>query len=261
MFTKFTSPPKKLDSIASEKLADVLFEIGKGFYVKAVYEAAVPWLERAYGILTKDSWRALSIDAEELQTCILCALVRSLIKISGKQSIDKAWNVLENQDITQSERMVFLLLKLDLIVVDSDRPPADYSDILLRLVRTVHMTESNFKTVLHHVHVLRSRSTTLAHYILETLLSERLNEAKRSEQMEKVFVTIVWNLTTSTKSANDVERLRRIFNTRQSQAAIPLSASATHAIQIVSFPMLLFFPNYASLEANLTRATALIQAC
>lgn len=238
MLSKMTSTTHKLDPSVAENLADLLFEIGCAQWRKLAYATAVQWLEKARDVLIGQKLEALSSDGGELQISIMHFLVRALTKLSGEDNRSKAWNIVSELEIDSANRLAVLLLKLDLYAVDSLSSAQHYCTILQRISRTVHLTESNLKTILHHVHKLRLRNPRMAHMSLETLLLERLIDAKETNWMEKVLITMIWNFTTSVAIADGLELLRSVLDVLFSNSGKAISPSATHAAQIVSVPPL-----------------------
>ena len=233
MFNKMSPTTHDFDPSLAENLADLLFEIGCAEWKKASYAHAVQWLEKAYDVLTGKNLQPLSSDTRELQTCTMHLLVKALIKLPGEANRSKAWNIVSELEIDSGNRLAVLLLKLDLYAIDPSSSVQDYCNVLQRISRTVHLTESNLKTTLHHVHKLRLRNPLMAHMSLETLLSERLIDAEEPAWMEKALITMIWNCTTSIAITDGLELLRNILDSLFSNSGKAISPSATHAAHIV----------------------------
>ena len=152
---------------------------------------------------------------------------------TSEESRRKAWNIVQELDVAHGERLIVLLLKLDLYALDPNFSPQDFGDVLLQIVRTVHLTDTNVKTALHHVHKLRSRNPRIAHTILVSLAVERLGGAEYFAWLEKTLITITWNCTTSTDFTDAHRLLEDVFNTVLAHTGRALSQSATHAAQVV----------------------------
>ncbi len=233
MLTKVRINAEALEPHSAEALADTLFEIGRSQSQNLRWSEATYWLERAYDAISDHALEALSGDAEELQISIMHGMARALINQEGEGNQAKAWDLVHKLDVECGERFVVLLLKFDLHALEPAHPPQDQCDVLQRIVRTVHLTDTNIKTILHHVHKLRARSPSMAHTILVTLFSERLLGAEEPKWLETVLVTIVWNGTTSTGIFNVLSSLSELLNTLASGSNQSLSPSSTHAAQIV----------------------------
>lgn len=194
---------------------------------------AVRWLERAQDVLASQPLEDLSNDGRELRIAILHLLTRGLMRLPGTDAKKKAWDTIADLDTRDSDRLAVLILKLDLFTTDPSVPTEDLCDILLRIVRIVHVTESTFKTILHYVHNLKTRSSHLTHVILEAFLLQRLLSAERVEWAEKALVTAVWNLTTTADLGDHIRTLEQLFDTLRNQDRVSIGPSATHAAQMV----------------------------
>lgn len=233
MLAKLTSALVELDPALAEELSDLLFEIGKDRVKKALWSDAILWLEKAHDTLACQSLEALSSDAGELRVSIMVRMARALINVEDGDTKARAWNVFRELDIECGDRLAVLLLKLELYAADSSSSAEEYRDVLQKIVRTTHLTDLNFKTVLHHVHRLRLWTPTMAHTVLACLLSERLLGADQSAWLEKTFVTVIWNCTTSAEFPDANSSLLHVFDVTAAASCVTLSNSATHAAQIV----------------------------
>ena len=233
MLAKIKIDAQELEPFAAERLADTLFEIGNSQVAELKWSEAIPWLERAHDILADQNLEALSNDAGELLISVMHSMARALINQQDQGSRAKAWNIIRELEIECGDKLAVLLLKLEGVAFDGDASVQDYCDVLQRIVRTVHLTDTNVKTIIHHAHELRSRSPPMAHTVLNTLLMERLLGAEEQKWVEKVLVTIIWNYTTSADFSNTLDPLTELFDTLSASSISVLSPSATHAAQIV----------------------------
>lgn len=233
MLSKLTPSINELDPVSAERLADTLFEIGQDQHSKKQNVEAVRWLEMADDVLAGQSLENLSGEASDLKTSIMHTLVRALMNLPGPGNNEKAWNIVSNMDNEPGEKLVVLLLKLDLLAADENSPLQNYSEVLERVIRTVHLTESNFRTIMHHVHKLKRRNTDMAFHVLEIFLLERLAVADKSEWVEKALVTAIWVTTTSAGVTGGQDSLERLFESLHVKLNEPLGQTATHAGQTV----------------------------
>ena len=231
--TKLSYDSNKPSSCQLESLADLLYEIGEDQAAKSSHVEAVRWLERAQDVLASRAPEDLSTDGRELRITILHRLVRGLMRLPGHDARRKALNITADLDTSDGDRLAVLVLKLDLFATDLSVPTEDFCDILLRIVRIVHVTESTFKTILHYVHSLRPRSSHLTHVVLEAFLLERLLSGQRAEWVEKVLVTAIWNLTTTADVGDHVATLQHLLDALRDQGGVSIGPSATHAAQMV----------------------------
>lgn len=231
LLTKVNLDTDNLEPCYAEELADLFFEIGCSQCKKTQWAEAVHWLERAHNTLLGQSSDLLSSDAGELRISIMHSMARALLNLKSGDSRDKAWNIVRELELDCGDRLVVLLLKLDTLATDASHSAQDYREVLTKIVRTVHLTDTNVKTILHHVHKLRSRSPLMAHHVLVTLLSERLLGAEETKWIEKALITIIWNCTNSTDILDVLNSLTEVFDTLADGAAKALTPHATHAAQ------------------------------
>ena len=223
----------KIAPSSAQTLADTLFEIGKSQNRKSLWSEATYWLGRAYDMLSTQDSQALSSNVEDLQIATMHELARAFINEGGEEKRAKAMDIINKLDIECGDRLVVLLLKLDAFALDPERVPRNYSDVLHAVVHQVHLTDTNIKTVLYHVHKLRAWSPSMAHDVLTKLLLQRLVEAGRPRWVEKVFVTLIWNSTTSRELCEVPDLLAKVLDSLQSTYSQVLCPSATHAAQVV----------------------------
>ena len=202
---------------------------------KKDFAESAQWLDRAREFLRMHDRVKLSNDNKELLIAIEHLLVRALTKVSGDESKQKAKNILAELESSHDGGLATLLLKLDLCQTDDGVPCEEVYSVLLRVVHTVHMTESTFKTIIHHVHSLRSRNSKLAHAVLKDFILSRLLGNENLEHMEKALVTMVWNLTTSVDFAEHDHTMLHFLNDLEGNMATPIRAPATHAAQMVRY--------------------------
>ena len=71
MFTSLTTNRQQLSPVATEALADLLFEIGKDLFAKEDKYLACKWLERAHTMLATHDMDMFSSEATELRLSII----------------------------------------------------------------------------------------------------------------------------------------------------------------------------------------------
>ncbi|KAL6717482.1 sporulation-specific protein 22 [Lecanora helva] len=233
MLAKVDIDPARLESSSAEELADTLYEIGRSQSRDANWTEAIFWLGKAHDAITGQEMHSMSPDAEELKIAILHGLARAFVDQGTEESREKAWDLIHNLDVECGNRLAVSILKLDALALDPEYHPQDYSQVLLSIVNTAHLTDTNIKTVLNHTHKLRARSPSLAHTILSTLLLQRLLGAEKPKWVEKVLVTIIWNYTSSTDLPDPLSSIGELLDTLVTLSVRTLSPSATHATQIL----------------------------
>jgi hypothetical protein len=74
MFTKVSAAYVKQNPSIAEKLADLLYDIGKGLMTQDQHSLAASWLQRSYEVLSQHSLDKLGPNAGDLRFCILHGL-------------------------------------------------------------------------------------------------------------------------------------------------------------------------------------------
>ncbi|KAL8706805.1 MAG: hypothetical protein Q9201_000176 [Fulgogasparrea decipioides] len=222
-----------VEASVAESLADVLFEIGRDQATKQQYKPAIQWLERAHDVLMGQTSVELSTDASEMRSCIMHNIVRILLKEPSEETTRKAWNIIHDLEGEIENPLAISLLKLELLAIDQ-AATQDYQEVLVQIVRQIHLSDMNVRTILHHVHELRRRSAHLAHGVLVELLTERLLAMDETAWVEKTLVTLVWNCTASKDIADTTDTLVELLDTMVVRSVSAIGTSATHAAQIES---------------------------
>ena len=233
MLAKLSPAKDDIDTTRAEELADLLFEIGNDLIKKSLWTNALPWLEVAFDTLAEHSRESLSSDAGELRMSIMHSMVKSLSQSGGDGNRRKAWNIIQELSTEYGDKLMVLLLKLNLLATDPVPSAEDYRETLQRIARTVHLTDSNVGTILHHVHKLKAWNFNMAHNVLVTFLVDRLFGGENESWLEKTLITIVWNGTTSANVPSVVSILNEVFDDLAASWSKALSPSATHAAQIL----------------------------
>ncbi|MCJ1312329.1 hypothetical protein MMC25_006003 [Agyrium rufum] len=214
-----------------EKVAELLYDIGCEQVKKKSLDDAVIWLEKAFEILVSRQDEGLSAEGEELKTLIQHRTARTLMDSAGDDAQEKAWHVAVKLDADQRDRLAVLTLKLDLYDARVEHSDHDYGDVLLRMIRSVHLSNVTVNTVLFYVHRLKPRNVLLAHSVLERFLFERLFEAEHLEWTNKVIAIMVWNVTSIPEAPESIETLRSLFDQLNQNLRSQLSADLTNCIE------------------------------
>lgn len=136
----------QLDPATMENLSDLLYEIGKDLLNQKQYELAVKWLERSHDVLREQELEKLSADAGELKLSIVQSLIQSLLGLKSPEAQQKAWELISLLETDYSDKMVVSLLKLELLSSAKSLDGDQYYNVLLRMIRSVVLTDTNFKT-------------------------------------------------------------------------------------------------------------------
>ncbi|OBT49348.1 hypothetical protein VE00_00485 [Pseudogymnoascus sp. WSF 3629] len=235
MYKKAALSDKALDPDTAENLADLLYEMGRDFFKKKQYELADKWLERGSSIITAQEIDKLSTDATNLQTSIIQARVQALLALEREDALDMANSLINNLENEVGDRLIVLLLKLEVLSAPVSRifDCNAYGDVIYRMIRTVMMTEANFKLIMHHIRKLNDKGPSLACSMLDSFLQSRLFEAGNEEWIEKALVNRIWISTSSRDCPEVLRSVGEVLEVVGSSMSKPLSASATHAAQML----------------------------
>lgn len=212
-------------------LTDTLFEIGRDVFRKRQYEDAVKWLNRAFTVIGERGLEELDHDAVELRLSIMNYLVRACLGVGDRESKEKARGIVDVLELENGDKMAVQLLRLEVLSATSDSgmDVDQYSAVVSRMARSVVLTDASFKTVMHHVHKIKSRSPEVASKVLEKFLQTRLFNHGDAQWIEKVVVTQLWIFLDSASNQLS-ETLLDLLNVVL-QNSRPFGAPATHAAQ------------------------------
>lgn len=234
MFTKAEANGRMLDAKSAEELADTLHEMGKDLFQNGHNEVAVRWLDRAHDILVSQELEQLSMDAADLKMSIMQTLIKALLGQRTSEARSKAADLVQLMEVDYPEKLLVSLLRLDLLLSEEKVDCEQYFTVIVRMVRSVPLTDANIRTLLYHIHKLKDLRADLAVNVLEGLLRQRLlAEPEKEEWIEKVLLTIVWIVSDIAKS-NDgmsLDELRELFNAVLHALHQPLSVTAAHGAQ------------------------------
>jgi hypothetical protein len=236
MFNKAVLSQRQLDPDTAESLADLLYEMGRELLDKKDYELSSKWLGRAYQVLAGQELEMLSSDASELRLSIIQSRVKALLflgQIDASQEAQSLVDLLEN-DI--GDKLIVLLLRLELIWSSTNEifDRNTYGDMIQKMIRTVDLTEGNFRLIMHHIRKLNDKAPSVACNILDSFLKMRLFQAGNESWIEIALINRIWFTTTLRDGSDTLASIENILTTIGSNITKSLSASATHAAQTVS---------------------------
>ncbi|KAF2281473.1 SPO22-domain-containing protein [Westerdykella ornata] len=231
MFLKSKQLNSSINSSASESLAELLYEIGRSLLEGRSYELAIKWLERAYDTIGEQDPDNFSPDAGELRLGIMQSIIQANMKLNTKDALAKAWDIVQLLDTEYGDKMAVQLLKLELLSIADPIDSDQVYGVLLRMIRSVVLNETNFRTIMHHIHRLKEHSNVTACRALDDLVNIRLFREENEGWLEKAIITYIWAGTTGSVSENVLESLEELFETVSRNTKHPLSAPATHASQ------------------------------
>ncbi|EKG11028.1 Tetratricopeptide-like helical [Macrophomina phaseolina MS6] len=234
MYSHGDLEPSRLAPDTANMLTDALYEIGRGVFGKHQYEDAAKWLERAFGVIGERNLEELDHDVVELRMSIMNYLLRAYLGIGDQESLEKARGIVSVLELENGDKMVVQLLKLEVLTADGDSEidVGQYSSVVSRMIRTVVLTDASFKTIMHHVHKIKGKSSEMAGKILEKFIQTRILTQENAQWIEKVVVTQLWISLESVESATNqpCEKTLDLLNLVL-QNSRPFNAPATHAAQ------------------------------
>lgn len=230
MYTKAELLRQFLTPEYTERLADVLYEIGKSLAVRSDFVIAVKWFERANDVINGQELEQLSREGVELRLAILQALVTALLGTGTPEGLDKAKGYVDFIEAEAGNKFVVSLLKLELLqktpaeVFDSDA----YGDVLRHIIRNFSFSDSGFKLIMHHIRKLHDKSPGAGCAVLDDFIVA-LSSAENDGWIEKAVVTRMWMITNQRDSVETINSVQGVLKC----LANPLSAEAAVAAQAV----------------------------
>ncbi|KAL2175363.1 meiosis protein SPO22/ZIP4 like-domain-containing protein [Thermothelomyces heterothallicus CBS 202.75] len=196
----------------AERLADVLYEIGKSLSDRSDFTIAIRWFERASDVINSQELEHLSREGLELRLAILQALVTALLGSNTTDGFEKAENYVNLIEADAGNNFVVSLLKLELLrkspseVFDSEA----YGDVLRHIIRNFAFSESAFKLIMHHIRKLHDKSPGSGCAVLDDFIMA-LGNAEKDEWMEKAVVTRMWMITNQRDSVETVNAVQNVL--------------------------------------------------
>ena len=209
--------------------------IGRYEADQSQHDVAVDWLERARDILQGQRPGDTDSGADDLQSVVSQNLVRALMHLPSEDAKSKALKISEDLCMTSNDKLASLLLRLDLLKYDPSLMSKEYLDTLLQFVHTIPLNESVLKTFLQYFHKLRSWNAMLAHTLLEVILQKLLKSTTRESLafVERILITMIWNMTTSADFTNAVQLLERLLTVLNDLLCHPIAVDGSYAAQVV----------------------------
>lgn len=230
-YTKADDLLKRSKPTSTEKIADSLFQVGKGLLSKQDYPMAEKWLQRTWDLINHHQLQVLSRDAVQLRIAVLQALVTVFMGIQTTESIDKAQNIVKYVESEIGDQPIILLLNLEIL----SKSPAEvfdgeaYAHVLRRMIRGFQPTEAHFKLLAHQIHVLHSKCPGLGCSVLEEFLSHLVKDGKTT-WIDKVVIKRIHMAVSHRDFEGTVDDARKAV----SRLEKPVSADAAFAAQTVS---------------------------
>lgn len=257
LFAKCKQITRVLTPNATEKLTDLFFEIGRDALMKHNYETAIRWLERAQDVLGEQDLELLSPENSELRLSVMQSIAQAYMKQKTPEAQDKASQMVKLMETDFGDKMVVPLLKLELLSHAETIDTVEFYGVLLRMIRTVVLNNTNFRTIIHHIHKLKDHNNVTACKALDDLIGIRLLREENQTWLEKAIIIRVWICTSNTYLENVLEQLQQLFDIVMQSSKTSLDAPATHAAQTLLWKRV----EIASGQEQYTTAEAWCQIC
>lgn len=230
MYTKAEGLRQFLSPDYAERLADVLYEIGKSLSARSDFAIAIKWFDRANEVINCSGIERLSREGIELRLAILQALVTALLGAGTAEGLEQARNYVGFIEAEAGNKFVVSLLKLELL----QKTPAEvfdsepYADVLRYIIRNFSFSESGFKLIMHHIRKLHDKSPGAGCAVLDDFILA-LSGAEKDGWMEKAVVTRMWMITNQRDSIETINVAQDVLG----HLSTALSAEAAVAAQAV----------------------------
>lgn len=228
-FEKIAQAYRAFEAQNIEEFLDILYEIGKDLYEKKEYHEAVIWLERIYDVLTDQLVEEALMDTTELKLSATHHLVKSLQSLRTPHATSRAHNLISMLERDHPDKLMISLLKLELLNTEPTPDARQYFEAIGAMFKSIHLTKSNFKTIMHHMHKLKDLDVNLAIQALDQLIAIRLVTNEEGAWLERAVVTRLWM--TALTFLPSLEPLRIILDAMMDQGHPGLTAPAAHASQ------------------------------
>ncbi|KAK0704841.1 meiosis protein SPO22/ZIP4 like-domain-containing protein [Lasiosphaeris hirsuta] len=230
MYTKAERLRNFLTPDYAERLADILYKIGKSLSAKGDFAIAIKWLERADETVNRQSLESPSREGIELRLAILQALVSALLKTGATKDLERAKNYVDCIEAEVGNKLVVSLLRLELLqktpaeVFDSDA----YSIVLRHMIKDFNFTEPGFKLIIYHIRKLHDKSPGSGCTVLDDFILA-LSKAENDIWVEKAIVSRIWMTSNQRDTLATIDAVRSVL----SNLTKPLSAEAAIAAQVL----------------------------
>lgn len=185
---------------------------------------AEKWLQRAWDAINGQRLQEMPRDAVELRLAILQSLVTVLLCVQSSESTEKAINLVRYVESEAGDQPIVLLLNLEIL----NRSPAEvfdseaYGNILRRMIRGFHPSQSNFKLLAHHIRKVHTKSPGLGCAILDEFLASLAKIGQRG-WIDKAVVTRIFMTTSQRDFAGSIDDAEKAL----SKVEEPIGADAS----------------------------------
>ncbi|KAH6695404.1 meiosis protein SPO22/ZIP4 like-domain-containing protein, partial [Plectosphaerella plurivora] len=170
---------------AAERLAEVLYEMGRGLAEKTQHGLAARWLGRTLDVLGKQDVEMMSRDALNLKDAAYQTMVTSLLETGVEADRATAAAMVQQMAEEMGEKPIVLALRLEIFdkAADGQFDGKAYADAILGLDRLISCTETNAGLVQQHILSLHQRNPIMGCKTMDQWLLKQA-QAGRLEGVE-----------------------------------------------------------------------------
>ena len=212
------------------RLADLLYEIGNSEIKN--HTTAAEWYKKADVLLSSKSSEVPSVEFVELQRTIKHARIKTLIALGTSEALEDASAVLEKLETGDYVSLETRSFRLDLLWASFGTPTEPYFNCLLNLMHNIQLTPSSFDIILYHYQKLKVHVPKQAVVLLGEFIVNRVVPTGNTFWIESALITLVLDLTSSTK-INGPENVLKGILTQLAKRTCLIRKTATGAMQMV----------------------------
>ena len=226
----------------------MLRDISEGLIGNQQYQNACQWLLSANRFLVrlcKDEYPLNRL--LQLRLSISQTILQIPKHAFGEDDKKKILEVIADAPSESHNEMPFLMTIIEAFDHGFGIDIAKYSDSLTRVIRTAHITERMFHTILYYLHRLRPLRPDLACTGSTVFLCERLLDIGRVDWIEKVLVLLTWSHTCRKQlHSGEYTRMIDILDQVRKETEHSLSIPASRACLMVSLTISISETQYVS---------------
>ena len=178
---------------ATEQLADLLYEIGRGYLKLNDVTNALKWLDRAKIIIYDSTLPASQdLDVADLTFNIRHTHIRACFDSEDPALRGKGLMELADLEKDNPDKLATLTLRLEVSADPFSPDPSALSITLGKTLRIVHLTPANYKLILHYISRLQILDTDSAAKILRDFLLTRIIPHGEQQWIESSIITLLW---------------------------------------------------------------------
>ncbi|KAL4876099.1 meiosis protein SPO22/ZIP4 like-domain-containing protein [Aspergillus karnatakaensis] len=207
----FSKIPETKTTEQQRAVVDICYSIGNTALTAAQYEVATTWLDRALKVCapwSDDEPHEIGRSLKDKRLLVLHAYARSnlhLTTAAAEDQLRKAIDLLRTEYGGSFPVLVFSLEVLN----RKDTLDEEYFETLMSSIKAVEGGDASVKIVYHYVTRLGSLSLELFVEACGQLLNKLkdLEFSTKEQWMEKIFVSVIWTITSSSPGDNHDPKL------------------------------------------------------